>query len=215
MGNGYKAGEMTIPDRMVDRWARRADPAPGQRTLYWLVRMHDDRHVRSLAVEARERLAAFRGLHMTPLARLHLTTLLAGPADQFTDEQIRQMIAIAGQNLSRVPPVTVSLGKILYYTEAIMLAVAPAVSLAPIRVAAIAATRSVTGQATAEETGWRPHVTLCYSTADQPARPIIEALGLQLPARETRVASLSLIAQDGPEREWNWTTLATIRMSAS
>ncbi len=30
---------MTPPENMIDRWARRHDPAPGERTLYWHVLM--------------------------------------------------------------------------------------------------------------------------------------------------------------------------------
>jgi hypothetical protein len=61
---------------------------------------------------------------------------------------------------------------------------------------------------------WSPHVTICYSTANQPARPIIDALGLQLPSRTMHVSALSLVIQHGPEREWNWTTVETIRLPA-
>ena len=53
-------------------------------------------------------------------------------------------------------------------------------------------------------------MTLCYSTANQPAQPIIEALGKRLHERDISVSSLSLVIQDGPERDWNWTTVGTI-----
>ncbi len=41
-------------------------------------------------------------------------------------------------------------------------------------------------------------------------QPIIHALGMQLPEREVGVSTISLVIQDGPEREWNWTTVDTI-----
>lgn len=46
---------MSLPDQMTDRWARRADPAPGQRTLYWHALMRDYPQVGELASQARER----------------------------------------------------------------------------------------------------------------------------------------------------------------
>jgi len=49
-----------------------------------------------------------------------------GPAEQFSDQQIQQMAAVASGLLADVPPITASLGKVLYYPEAIMLAVSPA-----------------------------------------------------------------------------------------
>ena len=52
---------MTLPDLMTDRWARRPDPAPGQRTLYWHVLMRDNPQVGGLASRARQVLAPFTG----------------------------------------------------------------------------------------------------------------------------------------------------------
>lgn len=206
---------MTLPDQMTDRWARRADPSPGQRTLYWHVLMRDYPQVGELASQARQRLAAFGGLHMTPPEWLHMTTHVAGPADQFTDQQIQHMTEVASENLASVPPITVSLGKILYHPEAIMLAVTPIGDLTPIRAAAIAATKAVASVETDEESGWTPHITLCYSTVQQPAQPVITALGKQLPARQIDIDTMSLVIQDGPERDWNWTTVGTIRLHAT
>ena len=95
-----------------------------------------------------------------------------------------------------------------------MLAVTPGAALTPIRSAAAAATERA-GITAAGGLDWAPHITLCYSTADQPARPIIDALGVRLPTREISVRSLSLVIQDGPEREWTWTTISSIRLGVS
>lgn len=206
---------MTLPELMTDRWVRRPDPSPGQRTLYWHVLMRDYPQVGELASQARQLLAPFTGLHMTPPEWLHMTTHVAGPADQFSDQQMQHMTAVASDFLASVPPITVSLGKILYHPEAIMLAVTPVVDLSPIRAAALAATNAVASPANDEATDWTPHVTLCYSTAQQPAQPIITALGKQLPAHQIDIDAVSLVIQDGPERAWNWTTVGTIRLHAT
>jgi 2'-5' RNA ligase len=206
---------MTLPEQMTDRWARRADPAPAERTLYWHVLMRDYPQVGELARQARDRLAPFSGLHMTPPEWLHMTTHVAGPADQFTDQQLQQMTAVASDHLADIPPITVSLGKILYHPEAIMLAVTPVGDLTPLRATVLAATNTVISTANDEDTGWTPHVTLCYSTAQQPAQPVITALGKQLPERQIGINALSLVIQDGPERDWNWTTVGTIRLHAT
>ena len=96
-----------------------------------------------------------------------------------------------------------------------MLAVTPVDDLAPIRAAALAASNAVVSSADNREPSWTPHITLCYSTAQQPAQPIITALGKQLPARRIDIDALSLVIQDGPERDWNWTTVGTIRLHAT
>jgi 2'-5' RNA ligase len=204
---------MTLPENMIDRWAQRHDPAPGERTLYWHVLMADQPEVVHLARQAAERLTPFTGLHLTPLDRLHMTTLLVGPANQVSDQQLQQMIQCAAEHLDGTNPIPARVGKILYHTEAITFAVTPAAALAPIREAAIAATKEVDIEA-ADRADWTPHVTLCYSTANQPARPIIDALGKRLPEREMCVSGLSLVIQDGPERDWNWTTVGTVRLHA-
>ncbi len=69
---------MSLPEQMTDRWARRADPAPGQLTLYWHVLMRDHPPVGELASQARQLLAPFTGLHMTPPEWPHMTTTSRG-----------------------------------------------------------------------------------------------------------------------------------------
>jgi 2'-5' RNA ligase len=205
-----------LPTQMIDRWEHRADPAPGEGTVYWHMPMDGYPEVVSLARSVRHRLAPFGGLHMTPFERLHMTTMLAGPASDFTDDQLERMARTAEGLLGCMPPVTVTIGRILYHPEAIMLMVSPAKALLPIRDAALTATRLVTGRDYHSDDleQWVPHITVCYSTAHQPAAPLIQALGESLPRCEVEVRALSLIVQHGPERRWNWSTTATIRLAA-
>jgi hypothetical protein len=144
---------MTLPENMIERWAHRHDPAHGERTLYWHVLMADQPDVVDLARQAADRLAPFAGLHLTPLDRLHMTTLVVGPADGVTDQQLQQMVQIAAQRLDGTRPISVRVGKILYHSEAITLAVTPASSLAPIRAAATEATQQIGINAT-DRLGW-------------------------------------------------------------
>jgi hypothetical protein len=57
-------------------------------------------------------------------------------------------------------------------------------------------------------------VTLCYSTSEQPAQPIIDALGMQLPDRTIAIRALSLVIQQGSELRWNWTTIGSAPLAA-
>jgi 2'-5' RNA ligase len=184
--------------------------------LYWHVLMRDHPEVADLARQARQRLARFSGLHFTPLNWLHMTTLVAGPADDFSPSQLQQMIQTAGQLLAETAPVTATLGRIGYHPEAIVLAVAPAEALLPIHDAARIATAQACGNGHQDDhrPHWMPHVTICYSTASQPATPIIDALALELPSRQIQINALSLVIQHGPERDWNWTTVGTLRLPA-
>jgi 2'-5' RNA ligase len=200
---------MTLPEQLTNRWARRRDPGPGEQTLYWHVLMRDYPDVGDFAQEARDQLSPFDGLHMTPPDCLHMTTLVAGPAQHFSWAQQEQTIQTASAQLSGVPPITVSLSKIIYHPEAIVFAVTPSAALTPLRSAAVEATRA-TGRDDSDQDGdWRPHVTLCYSTSNQPARPIIDALGTALPKKTVTVRRLSLVIQTGSELAWDWTVVGT------
>ncbi len=204
-----------MPPWMTDRWQHRANPAPGEGTVYWYMPMSDYPQVIGLARDAQQRLAQFGGLHMTPLERLHLTTMVAGPAAGFSGGQLDQMARTAADLLSGMRPVTVTLGRILYHPEAIVLGVSPAKALIPIRNAALTATRLVTDhdEFCDDLERWIPHISICYSTAHQPAAPLIAALGESLPRCEIQISALSLIVQHGPERRWDWSTIATIHLA--
>jgi 2'-5' RNA ligase len=205
---------VTLPQQMTNRWARRPEgPTPGLRTLYWHILVGQDTAVADLANEAGRRLAPFTGLHMTPPGLRHITTLRVCEIGAVTDETLRQITSSAAQSLVRVAPIAVRLGKILYHPEAIMLAVTPADALAPLREAAISSTEAIRRAPISRAVPWTPHITLCYSTSEQPAGPIIEALGTRLPERDTYVQTLSLVIQDGPEREWNWTVVGTVPLT--
>lgn len=205
-----------LPVQMTDRWHQRSEPAPGQGTIYWHLLMKDHPQVVDLAQEAQQRLARFTGLHMTPLERLHMTMLIAGPSDDFSEDKLRQMIEIAAGLLSDTPPIAVVLGEILYHPEAIMLAVKPARALTPVYDAVQTATQTVTGRhdTASNSSRWTPHVTVCYSTSVQPAQPIIAALGPRMASREIHVSAVSLVIQHGPERLWDWQTVGTVRLPA-
>jgi 2'-5' RNA ligase len=122
----------TLPAQMTDRWHDRAEPGPGEGDLYRHMLMNDHPQVIDLARDAQQRLAHFPALHMTPLERLHMTTLLAGPADHFSPGQLQQMITIASARLADTAAITVTVGGIIYHPEAIMLAVKPKRALASI-----------------------------------------------------------------------------------
>jgi 2'-5' RNA ligase len=206
---------MTLPTQMTDRWHNRHKDRSDVDTVYWHMLMGDQRKVTDLAQEAQQRLAPFTaGLHMTPHRWLHMTTLVAGPATSFSGEQLQQMTRTAATLLANMPPITITLGRVLYHPEAIMLGVAPATALQPIREAALQATRLATGiqKTDTAPPSWTPHITICYSISDRPAQPLIDALGFHLPSCDIQVSALSLVIQHGPERAWNWNIIDTIHL---
>lgn len=200
---------------MVNRWECRAEPKPGQGQLYWHVLFHDEPQLQALAALAHERLSSFPNLHLTPKKWLHLTILVAGSAEEFVESDVNEMVTEARQRLSSLPPITVTFGKVLYHPEAVLLGVRPTGALDPVYQAVREATRSLTGEGVAaRQDRWIPHVTLAYSTAIQPAAPIIAALGHELPSCHVTTRHVSLVVQEGPERLWSWHPIAEISLGS-
>jgi 2'-5' RNA ligase len=153
---------------------------------------------------------------MTPLERLHMTAMIAGPADHFSQDQLQQMITTASAKLADTPAITVTVGGILYHPEAIMLAVKPKRALASIHDAALAATRAVTRGHDPDDDSppWIPHITLCHSTAEQAMAPISAALGPQPRECQIQISTVSLVIQHSPERLWDWRTVGAVHLPA-
>jgi 2'-5' RNA ligase len=202
-----------VPARMADRWRSRAEPAAGEAQLYWLILMRDQPQVRALAALAWQRLAGFDGLHLTPERWLHLTVQRVGSTRDIPAAAVEAMVGRARHGLRPVPAAEVTLGRVLYHPEAIVLGVAPGDALDPVR-AAVRQAADGAAELDDEETGpsWVPHVTVAYSTSEQPAGPIVAALGTELPRCPVTIDAVHLIAQHGAERDWNWQVLAAISL---
>jgi 2'-5' RNA ligase len=202
-----------LPARMADRWQARAEPGPGQAQLYWHVLMRDQPQVRALAAVASGRLSGFSGLHFTPEQWLHLSVHRVGLTTDFSPGEIEAMVGRARPLLQRIPPVTFTLGQVLYHPEAITLGARPGDALDAVALAVRQAAARTPDQSADDTTPlWIPHVTVAYSTEDQPADPIIAALGRELPECPVMIDAIHLVAQHGPERAWNWQSLARIAL---
>jgi 2'-5' RNA ligase len=196
-----------LPAQFTDRWGGRREGLSYDDSVCWHLLLGSDPRVRAAVADAQQRLARFGGMHMTPARWLHATVLLAGPAAAISQADMTEMLARARDALAGTPPVTVTMGRFLYSPEGIALAISPASALSPILAAAQAATRAVTGtsgSAEATSSALPPHLTICYSTGEQPTAPVIAELGKATPGCEITIDRLSLVVQNGPEQLWDW-----------
>lgn len=207
-----------LPLRFSNRWGSgRADRSYDD-SACWHLLLGEHPEVRAAAAEARRRLAPFSGLHMTPEQWLHATILPLGPVQAITPDDMADNLARAKKELARASPVTVTFGHVFYHPEAIALTIAPTDGLSRVFESVRAAAREGTGAADAEAPGppaprmapWSPHMTLCYSTGEQLAAPVIAALGKSVPSDPVTVDTLSLVVQNGPERHWDWQVIGTV-----
>ena len=202
-----------LPEQFTDRRQARPGAPDFTDSVCWHLLLGDQEPVQAMAREAWQRLAGFTGLHMTPMRWLHATVLLVGRAADLTQADMDQMLTKARLKLNGTAPPTVALGRVIYHPEGILLPMSPASALAPIFEAAQAATLEVAGNPGITGTpgpSWVPHVTLCYSTSQQPAAPVIAALGRSLPPCDVTIDTLNLVIQRGSALSWDWRPIGTV-----
>ena len=201
-----------LPGQFTHRWGDHREGPSYEDSVCWHLLLGSDAGARAVVADVQQRIARFGGMHMTPVQWLHVTVLLVGPTAALRRDDIREMLATARARLAQTPPVTVTLGRFLYSPEGIALAVSPAGALSPVLAAAQAATWEVTGtsgSAGDEASALPPHLTVCYSTGEQPAAPVIAELGKAIPACEVTIDRVSLVVQNGPEQLWDWRIAGT------
>jgi 2'-5' RNA ligase len=209
---------MPIPDETRDRWSNRAEPDSGTGAIYWHMLFRDNPAVRATARRAQARLASFPDLHMTPEEWLHATALVAGTTDDISGQDLERMLSEARQHLCSIQPIGVTISRVLYHPEAIMLGFTPQGALDPIHRAVRQATLTVTGRTggvTGPAARWTPHMTISYSTGRQPMAPIAVALGNEVPRCDITVSAVSLVIQWGSERLWDWQPVGTADLGPS
>ena len=193
-----------LPVQMENHWSPEPGVDPARAQLMWFMLLAGHPQVARLTRLGQARLAGIAGLDLVPQEWLHMTTLIAGFADEITPGQVEAMAGQARRLLARTAPVTVTLGRVLYHPRAIMLAARPPQALEPVLRAVQQATRIATGrEGELHHEPWTPHITLAYGNAAYPAGPVIEALGRELPAEHVAISSISLISQ-APEQLWTW-----------
>jgi 2'-5' RNA ligase len=201
-----------LPQQFTNRWPDHSGSSPFEDSVCWHLLVGDQPGVREIARNAQQRIAAFDGLHMTPIRWLHITVLRAGSTAEITQTDMEEMLDRARLLLATTRPVTVAVRRLIYHPEAIALDVSPESALQPILEAAEAATRTITGIVKNTRSSWTPHLTLCYSTSQRSAAPIIAALGKELPRCEVTIDKVSLVMQRGPERLWDWQPVGVARL---
>ena len=197
-----------IPARMSDHWWWRPGARPGRRTYVWHILFDDQPAVRSLARHCQERVRAISCLRPVPVDRLHMTTLVAGFADEIGDSRVQDMIEAVRERARSLTPVEVDVGRLLGHTEALVLGVSPERALdavhAMLRDAAAATVDA------APPSAWTPHLAVAYSDADAPAAPVFAAMRPPPEPARVRVGAVHLVIQERVGHAYVWEPVATV-----
>lgn len=117
---------------MEDHWVLEPRADPGRAQLMWFICLGREPEAARLAALGQARIDGLPGLDLVPSEWLHMTTLIAGYADEIPADQVEAMAAHARRLLAAISPVTITMSRILYHSRAIMLAASPAKALLPV-----------------------------------------------------------------------------------
>jgi 2'-5' RNA ligase len=202
-----------LPTQMTTHWWQRRGRLPGRELYHWHMLFDSQPKVHELVATAQKKLVGQQGLDMIEMSWLHMTTYIVGFVDEVPDSAIEAMTADARRRLAQVAPIQVSLGRVGYASDAIVLLVEPPGALSPVLDAVRAATRAAGFEGHTDTDPWLPHISVAYSNTTMPAAPVIAALGRRLPQTEITIRSISLVSQTQLGRSWQWRPVAEVDLT--
>ncbi|MBI1757829.1 MAG: 2'-5' RNA ligase family protein [Actinobacteria bacterium] len=206
-------------DVLGDHWWWRPGWRVGRSFYTWHVTFEDDPTVADLAADWQAGLN-LPGLDLVPADGLHLTMQGVGFTDDIDPTELSRIIDAARTRFSGLAPFTLALGPADADPEGIPLAVRPWHPVQHLRTTLREAIADVwgTGHVPEAADGFRPHVTLAYSSGGTPATDVRErlaALRKSITPIEVIVRAASLIRLNRDEKHYRWTTEATIPLAAT
>lgn len=204
----------SLPDQMSTHWWQRPHRRPGRAEYHWHMLFGGQPKVLELAALAQRKLDGLPGLDLVPLQWLHLTTLVVGYADQVPKPAVTSMVDTATNLMADIEPIEVSLGRVYYHPEAVVLLVDPPGALDPVLSAVSIAAREAGCEGRPGTDPWVPHISVAYSNGSFPAGPAFAALGRRVPETEITISSVSLVAQTQVGHSWQWEPVADVTLGA-
>ncbi|MFL4496518.1 2'-5' RNA ligase family protein [Streptomyces sp. VTCC 41912] len=196
---------MTHTDRMADHWWWRPGWGPGSRflTFHFTFQRADSLH--RLAADYRRALADVEGLDLVPDESLHLTTQGIDFVDRVPGEDLAAILEAARCRLATLPRFELTVDRPEITPEAIRWEAAPSGPPADVRAALRDAIGTVWDTVPEAADGFRPHITIAYSSADGPAAPVRTALDAMTSAPATvHVDQVELIVLHRDRRMYEW-----------
>ncbi|MFJ6298697.1 2'-5' RNA ligase family protein [Streptomyces griseoviridis] len=203
---------------MRNHWWWRPGWKTGRRFYTWHLTFGGQDDVHRLAAEYRTALAPLGPdvFTLIPDQWLHLTMQGIGFVDETDTETVDSIVVAARHRLAHVPAFLLQLGPgAVLDPEAILLPAQPAEPVHAVRTAIRAAIGDVLSEVPEKESGFRPHVSVAYSTGDGPAAPASRAIAAAptTPAL-ARITSAELIVLGRDNGMYEWESYATLPLGA-
>jgi 2'-5' RNA ligase len=199
-----------------DHWWWRPGWRVGRSFYTWHVTFEDDPAVAATAARWQAGLA-LPGLDLVPADGLHLTMQGIGFTDEVDPTDITQICEAARSRCTTLAPFTLTLGSADADPEGIPLAVRPWQPIRRLRATLREAIADVWGADRVPEDadGFRPHVTLAYSSGGTPASEVRDRLATlreSIAPVEIIVRAASLIRLNRDHKQYEWTTDARVAL---
>ncbi|MFI9324887.1 2'-5' RNA ligase family protein [Kitasatospora aureofaciens] len=151
------------------------------------------------------------GRALVPDRWLHLTMQGLGSTAEVSETAARAIADADAHHLAKIPPFDLALGLAIVTPEALLLTVDPAEPVHAARSAIRVAIADVWPKVPESADGFRPHVSVAYSSADGPARPAADALARVTTYPATaRIAAAELIILNRDRQMYEWETAAHV-----
>jgi 2'-5' RNA ligase len=217
-----KEERMTTPvehvDALRDHWWWRPGWRVGRHFYACHFTMNEHPRLTRLVTQYQAPLKTFQGLDLIPDQWLHLTMQGIGFVDDLDENDVARLAQELRESLASLSPPVVTFQRPVVRPEAVYLAAEPAESVATIRAAVRATIAAVLGDdrvelASEHVQGYRPHVSIAYSNAEQPAERIVETLrSVDTEPVEVSLREVGLLEFHRDRRMYEWTSANPLRI---
>ncbi|MFE1959984.1 2'-5' RNA ligase family protein [Streptomyces sp. NPDC059479] len=203
----------TRPEHMRNHWWWRPGWSVGRRFYAWHLVFDGQQDVHRFAQQYRAALAGVGGLDPIPDRWLHLTMQGIGFVDEVEQGDVDDIVTAARSRLASVPAFDVTLSAPVIDSEAVLVPVRPDGPVRAVREAVRAAIRDVLADVPEKAEGFRPHVSVAYSSGDGPAGALACALdAADVEPATARIASAELIVLHRDNRMYEWQPYARVAL---
>lgn len=205
---------------MRDHWWWRPGWREGRHLYACHIVFPDSPDLAALAAAYQDPLRSFPGLDLIPARWLHLTMQGIGFVDQLGEQNMTVVTDVVAKWLRTAEVARVTFDRPTVVGEAVYLLAHPAEPLRALRRVVRSAIEEALGTdrvpVSPEAAGsYRPHVSVAYSAADQPASPIAAALATVYPQPVTLLMdTVYLLEFHRDHRMYEWTSAVPISVGA-
>lgn len=198
-------------DRLKNQWYWRPGWHTGRRFYTWHLTFDGYRDLHDLSARI-QRAIDLPYLSLVPDRWLHLTMQGLGFTGEVHDSDLAAIVDAARKRCREVAPFDMSLGPGDADSEGVGLLIQSWQPVADVRTAIRNAIATVWAEVPEPSDGFRPHVTVAYSAADEPCSTLRERLSTlrSMPPVTIRIATVELIRLGRDQYLYEWDVVAAV-----